>query len=530
MGTYSKIRHRVEIETFFKEINGERMEKSTKRIDNLGRGVQRTTTRMTKLDSQGKQIVTTTNKLTRGFQRFQMEQLGVMFGGMALNRAMNTLNATSREWLGIGELTSTMMGVTMLGANIDLLEYGVIPLFEALTNLPEGAQKAIGYVSFALEGLGATMMVGGQMMLGLDSTATLLAKIAGVRPELIFTEKGLTGLKNKLSGVIPMVGKLAKYAAAGILIGITLKDVSEEQYVAAVGGTAMAAGVIMGGKKGGAVFLIGAALKMVGDEDFLVDVIKVLYKVGEVISSVVKEAMWSAMTFRGFDIENIEGIADVQNAMDRAYEEITMERAGTGKLGIVAVPVTSLMAIQKKIEEENKRFSEGLETEYGRSEEALEEHLSNKTELEKESEKITQDWRDAVESEEKASNKRREDEADRFMESFIGKMTVSPPETLSEMGGGEAPTPWNILKNIFLPNNENNNIDIPKAVGGKIRNTGRYYLHEGEEVIPKSGVDSGKIVVNTTYHVNVSDKREFESLLRKNNQQLTSEVRRIVKV
>ena len=68
------------------------------------------------------------------------------------------------------------------------------------------------------------------------------------------------------------------------------------------------------------------------------------------------------------------------------------------------------------------------------------------------------------------------------------------------------------------------------AVGGPIRKTGRYFLHEGEEVVPKTGNSSGQVIVNTTYNVNVSDKREFEDLLRKNNQQLTSEVRRIVKV
>ena len=139
---------------------------------------------------------------------------------------------------------------------------------------------------------------------------------------------------------------------------------------------------------------------------------------------------------------------------------------------------------------------------------------------------ITQTWRDAVELEEKASNKRREDEADRFRESFIGKMTISPTETISDIlnidEGGI--TPFKIFTNLFKQDE-----DVSKAVGGSIRKSGRYYLHEGEEVTSKSDVKSGQIIVNTTYHVNVSDKREFEDMLRKNNQQLTSNVRRIVK-
>ena len=109
----------------------------------------------------------------RTLGKFEMGYLGVMFSGMALNRTMSGLNATSREWLGIGELTSTMMGITMLSANMDLLEFGILPLFDALTTLPEGAQKAIGISAIALEGLGGVLMTGGQLMLGLGAFKSL---------------------------------------------------------------------------------------------------------------------------------------------------------------------------------------------------------------------------------------------------------------------------------------------------------------------------------------------------------------------
>jgi len=112
-------------------------------------------------------------------QKFKMEYLGVMFAGMALNRAMVNLNATSREWLGIGELTSTMMGITMLGANTDLLVFGVLPLFDALINLPPKAQKSIGYTTFALEGLGDVLLVGGQLALGAYSLLLMLQNMGG---------------------------------------------------------------------------------------------------------------------------------------------------------------------------------------------------------------------------------------------------------------------------------------------------------------------------------------------------------------
>ena len=176
-GVYTK--NVIETEVIYQVRNGEVIPKSQKTVEQLGRGLTKTTTELTKYDKTGKASTITTERMNRGMQKFQMEQLGVMFAGMALNRSMANLNSTSREWLGIGDLMSTMMGVTMLESNLLLLENGVLPLFDALTNLPEPAQKAIGLTSFALEGLGATMMVGGQLALGLSSTLTVLEKMGG---------------------------------------------------------------------------------------------------------------------------------------------------------------------------------------------------------------------------------------------------------------------------------------------------------------------------------------------------------------
>ncbi len=298
MGNYSK--HVIEVQTKFVTVNGKSMIDSKKTVEGLGRGVTQTTTSMRDWDSEGKKMISTGRTLTKGFQKFQMENLGVMFAGMALNRTMSTLNATSREWLGIGELTSTMMGITMLDANMDLLQFGILPLFDALINLPPAAQRAIGLTAIALEGLSGVMMVGGQLMLGLDSTATLLAKIAGVRPEIIFSSKGLSALKTNLAPVMKNLGTAAKYAAAGILIGIAIKDFNEGQFVAALGDTLAAVGIVVGGPGGIALMSVGVVLKLVGDEDFLVSVLKTLYKIGRTLNSIIKEAIVSGFTMRNF--------------------------------------------------------------------------------------------------------------------------------------------------------------------------------------------------------------------------------------
>ena len=213
----SIFKHVVETELKFVTRNGKRIEDTTRRVENLGRGIQKTNVEQKKWDKHGKEVVTTTEREITGFQRFQMEQLGVMFAGMALNRAMSNLNATSREWLGIGELTSTMMGVTMLQSNMNLLNNGILPLFDALINLPPEAQKAIGDLSLGLEATGAVMMVGGQFALGISSAMIMLEKLglsAATTKGLI---KGLAGIG--LLGLAVTLGKISieTEGGAGVL-------------------------------------------------------------------------------------------------------------------------------------------------------------------------------------------------------------------------------------------------------------------------------------------------------------------------
>ncbi len=92
----------------------------------------------------------------------------------------------------------------------------------------------------------------------------------------------------------------------------------------------------------------------------------------------------------------------------------------------------------------------------------------------------------------------------------LGKISLNPIQTLLNIFGAETGDP---------------NL----AVGGKVRNTGRYFLHEGEEVIPKTGVSDG-VNMNVTYYVTVSDKREFEQMLKANTNKLTADVRRMSKI
>lgn len=184
----------IELDLVTKSVGGEVIQKTEKNVKKLGRGLEQTTTTLTKYDKKGNEIITTTDRINRRMERFQMEQLGVMFGGMALNRAMSNLNATSREWVGMNELMSTAMGLVTLPTTMNLLNFGVLPLFDALTNLPEPAKQAIGTVSLALEGLGGVMMIGGQLALGLSSTMIVLEKLGGAAAAAKLGLMGLAGI------------------------------------------------------------------------------------------------------------------------------------------------------------------------------------------------------------------------------------------------------------------------------------------------------------------------------------------------
>lgn len=437
-------------------------------------------------------------------RKFQMEQLGVMFGGMALNRAMSNLNATAREWAGMNELMSTAMGIVMLPTTMDLLNFGILPLFDALINLPEGAKKAIGLVALGLEGLGAVMLVGGQLMLGLDSTATLLSKIAGVKPEFIFTSKGLSSLQRKLTPLVGKLKTLGKFAAAGILISVAIKDLGEGQVVAALGDAFALAGILIGGLGGLALMTVGVTLKLLGDEDFLVDVLKVGFKIGKTLNSIIKEAVISGFTMRNFNVDNIEGFGNVARAFGRAIEEIQQEQAGEGIFDFIAYPENMLAAVQEDID----RLEEELKDDIINKKEYLAELIP----LVDKQEKILKRWQAAF-----AKNEEFKTESKEIEKTSLTSSTGAFP-TASPLGFN----PISFIANLFK--DEGN-----KAVGGRINRTGRYFLHEGEEVINKNQT-SGGVAMQVTYNVTVSDKREFEQMLRTNNDKLTADVRRMAKI
>lgn len=196
------------------------------------------------LENKNKDLGRSQDNVARSSNRVLMGHLGIMFAGMALNRAMGNLTQTSREWVGIGEIMSTTMGIVMLPATIDLLEKGVLPLSEALLGLPEGVQEALGIATLALQGLGGLMQTAGQILLGAGAFKILFPALAA---------KIGAGLTTAFSAVGPIIT-----IGAGVVLAY--KSVTSEGGKSVLYGLGSAIAIGLGGVLLGATALGGIVI------------------------------------------------------------------------------------------------------------------------------------------------------------------------------------------------------------------------------------------------------------------------------
>jgi len=105
-------------------------------------------------------------------RRFKMEWLGIMFAGMALDRAFGGLVRTQLKLFGVTEMMSSAWTIVMLPVMEKILPmlYNLIDVF---MNLPESVKLAIG--TFILFGalFGKILLIVGQVMLAITSLAVV---------------------------------------------------------------------------------------------------------------------------------------------------------------------------------------------------------------------------------------------------------------------------------------------------------------------------------------------------------------------
>jgi len=419
-------------------------------------------------------------------QKFNMNALGVMFAGMAMQRTFANLNKTAREWTGMNEIMSTAMGVVMLPATMDLLEFGVLPLFDALTSLPEPAQKAIGYVSLALEGLGGVMMTGGQLMLGLESTSNLLAKFAGVKPELIFTSSGLTALKDKLGPVTSKLKTLGKLAVIGVTLSEVKDDIEEGEVTAAIGSALTGVGIMKGNKW---MIGVGLVLKLTGDEDAQKGISKFIIWAADKIYALAEWIGDSLVKALSLNWEEID--TSFFSNFGQSFKEAGEELNASGQLS-----------------------SNFLQTAFNGMSSSAEGYGEKLDDINYKYDEYTPEWSAAVDDLNSEYDYYIDylDKANKKLQKHNDIWNNMSPQMKSNFGINTSSA--NLLYDRKDDGQGFSSIDGNYAVGGKVRKTGRYFLHEGEEVVPNTDVSEG-INMNVTYNVTVSDKREFEQMFSK---------------
>lgn len=225
--------------------------KINKSIQNMN-GVVTESTNVIRKNKQGLETYnTTTNKVTSGLHRFQMQWLSILFFGMAINRMFNGLIKTSLEWVGINELMTTTLGVFFLPVAEQLLEF-LLPIFDWFMNLPEPVQKVIGWFVVFAAVIGGLLSVLGQFALGLAgiqwltaasgigkigtaaSTAagasgvgallSILQKVAGIGLITVSFALAISSLKeeNMELGILKAIGAGIAAAVGGVLLGASL--------------------------------------------------------------------------------------------------------------------------------------------------------------------------------------------------------------------------------------------------------------------------------------------------------------------
>jgi len=419
-------------------------------------------------------------------KKFQMQWLSLLFFGMAMQRMFSGLIKTSLEWVGINELMSTTLGVLFLPVALDLLNI-LLPIMDWFMGMPETVQRVIGWFVVAGGAIGLFLATVGQAALGLGGLQWLASgKTAG--------SGFISGMKGKLKNFDVM--KYLKIAGAAIFFTLAVTDAAQGKFIAAIGDMLVGIGFIVGGPAGIAMGTIGIILKLMGDEELLIDVIKIIYRVGNVISSILKQAILSGLSIQAFDPTKIDDFANIKDAFQIAAEQISMEDALGGISDKVMVPTTQLANLNEEMDKLTEQYEAGIilgpeySTETGKIWTEIEKlHASYKLAAEK-----VRDFNEAL------------------------KETPEP-----KLGGG------GVMSSIMSRIGIGGSLGIPKIFDGIVQN-GKVISTDPADTIfatKNPGELGGGGNLSVVYNVNVSDKKEFEALLRSNNESLTREVMKL---
>lgn len=445
-----------------------------------------------KYTKTGEKMSSVNRKVTSGLNPFRMELLGVMFFGMMLNRAFTGLIKTSLEWMGVTELLSTTLGILFLPLAEWFLEI-VLKLLEWVSGLTETQKKWISSLVLLAIAFSGFLLLFGQFGLGIQALKAagfggLVTRIGGIGTAANNAFGKVDTLANK-------VKSMARIAGAVIFFGLAIKDAAEGQFIAAIGDVLVGAGFIVGGPVGIAMGTIGIVLKLMGDEELMIDVIKIIYRIGNFISSFLKEAIMSGLSLKAFDPTQIEGFANIKRAFNIAAEQISMEDAMAGISDSVKAPITELEKLNDQMDDLTEQYEAGIikGPEY--------------------SQKLGEIW----EQIEKLHASY--DLATKKVEEFNKALEETPTG-----GGSKGRGFWSGIGNILTPS-------IPGISDGIVQNGKVISTDPGDTIMASKGGFEGGGGINVTYNITgVSSPNDIKRMLEENNRSLTEEIRRSVQI
>jgi hypothetical protein len=141
-------------------------------------------------EKTGKYSETVRTKLTPTIKRFKFEFLGIMFAGMAIERAFKGITQAGMDMYGMGELINDAYGLTMLPV-MDLLGDSMLGVIDTILNMSDEQKMAIGGAMLLGQAFGGVLSAVGQLVL-FSSSLQQMGGFAGFFGELnkIFTSLG----------------------------------------------------------------------------------------------------------------------------------------------------------------------------------------------------------------------------------------------------------------------------------------------------------------------------------------------------
>ncbi|MHA1876690.1 MAG: hypothetical protein ACTSUC_09640, partial [Promethearchaeota archaeon] len=219
--------------------------------------------------SQGKAV----NLARIQSRRFKMEWLSVMFAGMALDRAFGGLIRTQMQLFGVTDLMGNAWTEVMLPI-MELLTPIIYDLIDAFMSMPNEAKLAVGSFVLLMGAFGKFLGIAGQVVL-----AMMGLKLVGKDLNFKFSAIGYNDLISK-------VNVLKGIVAGGLGLAMFfegVEDLESGKIIASMGDILTGIGLFQYAVKGAGglwTILIGLGLKLLGDEDLLVDVLKFGMKAG----------------------------------------------------------------------------------------------------------------------------------------------------------------------------------------------------------------------------------------------------------